>query len=183
MRIQTSFHKPQCWRRPELDSPDRSASSDDAPRSSILPAERRHRRLRHRSKRPVMLPQQLCPCAIGICYPPFVPGDIPFIYDECREQIAKGLNRQPLRSAVAISTEGHFWHVSGRESAEEARTTVLGNCIGASQIICLVYGVDGQVVSAEPTPLPKTPWFTHDPLVEHPLAIRAIAHLSDGRKK
>ena len=116
--------------------------------------------------------------------PPFLPGNIPFICDECRDQITKGLYDRPMHSAVAISLEGRFWYVWGRDSAEQARTIVLGNCIGANQRMCFVFAVDGQLVSTEKSPpLPATPWFTNDPHVAHPLDIDAIPHLSDSQKR
>jgi hypothetical protein len=122
--------------------------------------------------------------AYNLTGPPLVSGNIPFICDECRERVAKGLNDQPLHSAVAISFDGGFWYTWGRGTAEEARTIVLGNCLGAGQTMCIVYAVDAQLVSKETAPpLPAIPWFTHDPQVEKPLEIDAIPNLPSGAKE
>jgi class 3 adenylate cyclase len=115
--------------------------------------------------------------------PPFVPGNIPFICDDCRERTAKALKDQPEHSAVVISFDGGFWYTWGRDSAEAARTVVLGNCLAAGQTMCVVYAVDAQLVAGEMTPpLPAVPWFTHDPQTEKPLDVDAIPSLSSGAK-
>ena len=116
--------------------------------------------------------------------PPFLSGNIPFICDVCRERTANAVNNHTLHTAVVISFDGGFWYTSGRDSAEEARTIVLGNCIAAGQTMCLVYAVDGQIVSREtPPPLPPMPWFTHDPQVEKPLDVDAIQDLPVGARE
>ena len=71
---------------------------------------------------------------------------------------------------MAISLSGGFWTTWGRASAEEARTRVLGWCIGAKQRMCFVYAVDGKVVWKEaPLDVPPVPWFSHTG--EKPLAV------------
>jgi len=87
---------------------------------------------------------------------------IPFVCDQCREQIKQYLNAKPDHTAVAISLSGWYWTTWGRASAEEARTRVLGQCLGAFQSTCFVYAVDGKIVWKEaPLDVPPAPWFTH----------------------
>jgi hypothetical protein len=94
--------------------------------------------------------------------PPLRAGEIPFVCDQCREQIAKELEGKASHTALAISLSGRFWTTWGRASAEEARTRVLGWCLGAGQSMCFVYAVDGQVVWKEaPLDMPPQPWFSH----------------------
>jgi adenylate cyclase len=115
--------------------------------------------------------------------PLFVPGNIPFICDECRERTARGLKDQPEHSALVISFDGGFWYTWGQDSAEAARTIALGDCLGASQTMCIVYAVDGQLVSKEVAPLPALPWFTHDPQIEKPVDVDAIPDLPSSAKE
>jgi hypothetical protein len=97
-------------------------------------------------------------------------SEIPFVCDQCRVQIDQQLRDKPSHTALAISLSGGFWTTWGRASAEEARTRVLGWCIGAKQTVCFVYAVDGKVVWKEaPLDVPPAPWFTH--AGEKPLAI------------
>jgi hypothetical protein len=116
--------------------------------------------------------------------PAFVPENIPFICDECRERTAKGLKDQPEHSAVVISFDGGFWYTWGEDNAEAARTIALGNCLGAGQTMCIVYAIDGQLVSGGITAaLPAMPWFTHDAQVEKPLDIDALPNLPSSAKE
>jgi hypothetical protein len=111
-------------------------------------------------------------------------GDIPFICDDCRDRIDRDLKDRPLHTAIATSIEGGFWYTSNRASAEEARTIVLGNCLGANQTMCFVYAVDGQLVWKESAPpLPAKPWFTHDPQIEQLLDVGTLANLGERSKK
>jgi hypothetical protein len=97
-------------------------------------------------------------------------SEIPFVCDHCREQIEQELSAKPGHTALAISLSGGFWTTWGRGSAEEARTRVLGSCIGAKQLMCFVYAVDGKVVWKEaPLDVPPAPWFSH--ASEKPLAV------------
>jgi hypothetical protein len=89
-------------------------------------------------------------------------SEIPFVCDHCREQIDQELTAKSDHTALAISLSGGFWTTWGRGSAEEARTRVLGACLGASQTMCFVYAVDGKVVWKEaPLDVPPAPWFSH----------------------
>jgi hypothetical protein len=89
-------------------------------------------------------------------------SEIPFVCEHCREQIEQELSARPGHTALAISLSGGFWTTWGRGSAEEARTRVLGSCLGASQTMCFVYAVDGKVVWKEaPLDVPLAPWFSH----------------------
>lgn len=89
-------------------------------------------------------------------------SEIPFVCDQCREQIDRQLRDKPSHTAVAISLSGSFWMTWGRATAEEARTRVLGWCIGERQTMCFVYAVDGKVVWKEaPLDVPPVPWFSH----------------------
>jgi hypothetical protein len=89
-------------------------------------------------------------------------SEIPFVCDQCREQIDQQLSGKPGHTALAISLSGGFWTTWGRASAEEARTRVLGWCLGAKQTMCFVYAVDGKVVWKEaPLDVPPAPWFSH----------------------
>jgi hypothetical protein len=89
-------------------------------------------------------------------------GEVPFVCDQCREQIAQELSAKSGHTALAISLSGGYWTTGDRGSAEEARTRVLGDCIGAGQTMCFVYAVDGQVVWREgPLDVPSAPWFSH----------------------
>jgi hypothetical protein len=102
--------------------------------------------------------------------PQLQPSEIPFVCDHCREQIEQELSTRPGHTALAISLTGGFWTAWGRGSAEEARTRVLGACLGASQTMCFVYAVDGKVVWKEAfLDVPPAPWFSH--ASEKPLAI------------
>ncbi|MGV7214258.1 caspase family protein [Bradyrhizobium sp. UFLA05-112] len=102
--------------------------------------------------------------------PQFRSSEIPFVCDQCREQIEQQLSAKPGHTALAISLSGGFWPTWGRGSAEEARTRVLGACLGASQTMCFVYAVDGKVVWKEaPLDVPPAPWFSH--AGETPLAV------------
>ncbi|WP_348522498.1 caspase family protein [Bradyrhizobium iriomotense] len=94
--------------------------------------------------------------------PQFRSSEIPFVCDHCREQIEQELKARPGHTALAISLSGGFWTTWGRGGAEEARTRVLGACLGASQTMCFVYAVDGKVVWKEaPLDVPPAPWFNH----------------------
>jgi caspase domain-containing protein len=97
-------------------------------------------------------------------------SEIPFVCDHCREQIDQELSGRPGHTALAISLSGGYWTTWGPGSAEEARTRVLGACLGARQTMCFVYAVDGKVVWKEaPLDVPPAPWFSH--AGEKPLAV------------
>jgi hypothetical protein len=49
--------------------------------------------------------------------------------------------------------------------------------------MCIVYAVDGQLVSKEVAPLPALPWFTHDPQIEKPVDVHAIPDLPSSAKE
>jgi hypothetical protein len=101
---------------------------------------------------------------------------IPFVCEHCRDEIKQALNDKPSHTAVAISFAGGFWTIWGRASAEEARTRVLGACLGSKQSMCFVYAVDGKVVWKETPPdLPSAPWFTH--VGEKPLIVNDLGAL------
>jgi hypothetical protein len=121
--------------------------------------------------------------AYSLTGPPFASENIPFICDECRDRIAKGLKDRPLHSASVISFDGDFWYSWDRDSAEEARTIAFGDCLGSAQTMCLVYAIDSQVVSRETSPLPSKPWFTHDSQIEKPLDVETIPNLPNGAKE
>lgn len=107
---------------------------------------------------------------------------IPFVCDLCREQIKQNLSSKPDHTALAISFSGRYWTTWGRASAEEARTRVLGGCLGASQSMCFVYAVDGKIVWKEaPLDIPPAPWFTH--AGERPLAVNDPGVFSDNARK
>src|SRR5262249_47811610 len=92
------------------------------------------------------------------------------------------LSTKPVHTALAISLSGGYWTTWGRGSAEEARTRVLGACLGATQSICFVYAVDGKVVWKEaPLDVPPTPWFSH--ASEKPLAVNEPGVFSDNARK
>jgi hypothetical protein len=108
--------------------------------------------------------------------------EIPFVCDHCREQIGQDLNTKPGHTALAISLAGGYWTIWGRGSAEEARTRVLGSCLGASQTMCFVYAVDGKVVWKEaPLDVPPAPWFSH--AGDKPLAVNESGVFSDNARK
>jgi hypothetical protein len=87
---------------------------------------------------------------------------IPFISDQTRALIHRDLDGRSGHTAVAISLWGKSWTTWGRGSAEEARTNVLGRCLGSNQSTCIVYAVDGQVIWKEPPlDVPPAPWFNH----------------------
>jgi Caspase domain len=109
-------------------------------------------------------------------------GEIPFVCDHCREQIEEELSAKPPHTAVAVSLSGGFWTTWGRGSAEEARTRVLGACLGAFQSMCFVYAVDGKVVWKETPPdLPITPWFSH--ASETPLVVNEPGVFPDAARQ
>jgi adenylate cyclase len=116
--------------------------------------------------------------------PAVLPGDIPFICDDCRERVGKALGEQRLHTAVVISLAGGFWIVGDRGTAEEARTVALGQCLAADPLMCFVYALDGQTVWKEAAlPMPAAPWFTHDAQIEQPLDVAAIPELSAASKQ
>jgi len=101
--------------------------------------------------------------------PQFRPSETPFVSDQYRKQIEQDLSNKPDHTALAISFAGRYWTTWGRGSAEEARTRVLGACLGSAQTMCFVYAVDGKVVWKEaPLDIPPAPWFSH--ASEKPLA-------------
>ena len=112
-----------------------------------------------------------------------VPGNIPFICDDCRERTARGLKDQPEHSALVISFDGGFWYTWGQDSGEDARTVSLGDCLGFNQTMCIVYAVDGHLISKVVAPLPDEPWFIHDPDLEKPLDVDAFPELSNNARE
>ncbi|MGY8665296.1 caspase family protein [Bradyrhizobium sp. UFLA05-109] len=109
-------------------------------------------------------------------------SEIPFVCDQCRKQIEQDLSTKPAHTALAISLSGRYWTTWGRGSAEEARTRVLGSCLGASQSMCFVYAVDGEVVWKEaPLDVPPAPWFNH--ASEKPLAVNEPGLFADPARK
>jgi hypothetical protein len=108
--------------------------------------------------------------------------EIPFVCDQCRDQIKQYLSAKPDHTALAISLSGRYWTTWGRGSAEEARTRVLGQCLGESPSMCFVYAVDGKVVWKEaPLVVPPAPWFSH--AGEKPLAVNDPGVFSDNARK
>lgn len=116
--------------------------------------------------------------------PVVVPGEIPFICDDCRDQVGKTLSEQRLHTAVVISLAGGFWIAGGRGAAEKARTVALGQCLASNSLTCFVYALDGQMVWKDNAPpMPATPWFTHDATIERPLDVGALAGFSTSSKQ
>jgi hypothetical protein len=108
--------------------------------------------------------------------------EIPFVCDLCREEIKQSLGAKPDHTALAVSLTGRYWTTWGRASAEEARTRVLGQCLGAVQPMCFVYAVDGKVVWKEaPLDVPPAPWFSH--AGEKPLTVNDPSVVSDTARK
>jgi hypothetical protein len=116
--------------------------------------------------------------------PVVLPSEIPFICDDCRDQVGKALSEERLHTAVVISLAGGFWIVGGCGTAEEARTVALGRCLGSDSLTCFVYALDGQMVWEDNAPpMPTTPWFTHDATIERPLDVAALPGFSISAKQ
>jgi hypothetical protein len=109
----------------------------------------------------------------------FIAEETPFICDKCRSELRAALKKPRRHSAVAISLDGGYYSSNGAESGNEARGFVLGSCLGARRLDCIVYEVDGKIVWDEPRPiLPPKPWIHRDAQVESPLDFLKISGLN-----
>jgi hypothetical protein len=111
----------------------------------------------------------------------FIAEETPFICDKCRSELRAALKKPRRHSAVAISLDGGYYSSNGADSENEARGFVLGSCLGARRLDCIVYEVDGKIVWDEPQPmLPPKPWIHRDAQVESPLDFQKIPGLYES---
>ena len=109
-------------------------------------------------------------------------ADIPFVCDDCRNDIEKALANKPPHTAIVVSLYGGSFYSWGQGSAEIARTRALGSCLGALQTACMVFAVDGKLVWKEnPPDLPPLAWFSHGN--DKPLNLSEIKVLSETARQ
>ncbi|HXQ83462.1 MAG TPA: toll/interleukin-1 receptor domain-containing protein [Xanthobacteraceae bacterium] len=116
-----------------------------------------------------------------------VPETIPIVSDRVRDSIRDEYLPAPDHKALAIST-GPIGFITGQKDDESAKTAALDICQQRGDALtpprkCELYAVGTTVVYAGGhPPMPPTPWFTHDPLIEKPLVSKDIPLVSDNIK-
>ena len=109
-------------------------------------------------------------------------ADIPFVCDDCRNDIEKALANKRPHTAIVVSLYGGAFYSWGQGSAEIARTRALGSCLGALQTACMVFAIDGKLVWKEnPPDLPPLAWFSHGN--DKPLNLSEIKVLSETARQ
>jgi hypothetical protein len=117
-----------------------------------------------------------------------VPETIPIVSDRVRDNIRKEYMLAPDHKALAIST-GPIGFITGQPDDESAKTAALDMCQQRADTLkpprhCDLYAVGTTIVYARGhAPMPPTPWFRSDPVIESPVTAQSIPILGDKAKE